>query len=347
MAGPDRSVTVEVIQDLPDWQDYLRGHAEATVYHSPLWGRVMRDAYKAAPYYLTARRDGRTVGVLQLVRQKSMLFGTHLCSLPYFDASGILADDESARAALLRQAADLRKETGAAHAEIREMAEPTEGLPVRTDKVTMWLEIPPGRDAMWKQLKGKVRNEVRKAEKSDLEVIEGGAELVDEFHVVYARRMRDLGSPPHGRRFFRLAAEAFANETRLWVLRHEGRAVAASFTLTDSRGFRVPWSAADARFRKLEANRLLYWHMLARAADDEAKIFDFGRSSQDSGTYEFKEEWGAEPVPLYWTFLLPAGESLPDLRPDSPKYRMMVACWRKLPVWAARALGARLIGKLS
>ena len=40
------------------------------------------------------------------------------------------------------------------------------------------------------------------------------------------------------------------------------------------------------------------------------KIFDFGRSTIDEGTYNFKKQWGAAPSPLYWADFGSNGEIL-------------------------------------
>ena len=338
---------VTVSSELPAWEDYLEGRPDATIYHDPRWGRVMAEVYGNRPVYLTATRGGRTVGVLPLVRQKSLLFGSHLCSVPYFDAAGILADDEAARRALADRARALRSEHGAKWVELRQVEPVDEALPTRTDKVTLRLALPDSADVLWKALKAKVRNQVRKAEKADLAAADGGPELVGEFYAVYSRNMRDLGSPPHARHFFEAIAEEFGGSVRLFVVRQEGRALAASLTLADGHGLRVPWAGSDWRARDLCPNMLLYWRMLAHGCETRAACFDFGRSTRDEGTYRFKRQWGAEPVPLYWHYLLPEGAEMPELRPDSRKYRLMVACWRKLPVWMARAIGPRIIAKLS
>jgi len=341
--------TVEASGDAPAWDDYLAARDDAGLFHDPRWGRILADVYGARPVYLTARRGEAIVGVLPLVYQRSVLFGRHLCSIPYFDAAGVLADDEAAEAALLDAAHQARADCGAESVELRQLAPLGEGLPVRTDKVTMWLELGETADQTWDNLKTKVRTKVRKAlKKAEVDVVSGGGELLDEYCAVYSRTMRDLGSPPHGKRLFRRILDAFGDAVRLFVARsQDGQPLAASFTLTDRWGFHVPWSGSDFRFRRLGANRVLYWHMLAEASDAGAGRFDFGRSTRDSGTYEFKAEWAAEPVQLYWHFLLPKGAEMPDLRPDSPKYRFLVATWRKLPLWLARALGPGIIGKLS
>ncbi len=307
----------------------------------------MLQAYGNAPWYLTAARDGQPVATLQLVAQKSLVFGSHLCSLPYFDAAGVLADDLEAGETIVEAARSLMGRLGAKWVELRQAASLGQAIPSRDDKVTLHLDLPADPKTLWDDLDAKVRNQVRKAQRENLTTHVGGAELLEEFHAVYVRTMRDLGSPPHPARFFRLIAERFGTAVRLFVVRSAGRPVAAAFTLAEAHGIHVPWAGSDWRVRQLCANMLLYWSMLEDACGRGAKRFDFGRSTRDSGTYRFKVQWGAREVPLYWQYLLPPGGSVPDLRPDSPKYRLMVALWRRLPLGVVRLLGPRIIGKLS
>jgi FemAB-related protein (PEP-CTERM system-associated) len=346
-AGAATPCTVSVSAEAPPWGEYLAARPEATVFHDPRWGQVMAAAYGSRPRYLTAVRDGKTVGVLPLVGQRSLLFGSHLSSLPYFDAAGMLADDAAAAEAILAQAALERTALGARWVELRQETPIAGSLPVRTDKVTLRLALPPDPQVLWKKLNAKVRNQVRKAQGEGQTVTLGGAELLDEFHGLYVRTMRDLGSPPHSRRFFALIAERFAAVVRIHVVRAGARPMAASLTLADAHAVRVPWAASDWRFRQSCANMLLYWSMLEEACRRAAPVFDFGRSTRDSGTYRFKTQWGAAEVPLFWHYLLPDGSEVPELRPDSPKFRLATAVWRRLPLGVARVLGPRLIAGLS
>ena len=341
-------MTVEVTQQVPDWPVWLSLRDDATLLHDPRWGRLMQEVYGNRPWYLTARRDDLIVGVLQLVEQRSLLFGSHLCSIPYFDAAGILADDDPTRHALLLEARRLRQDCRCGWVELRHEGQAVlAGVPSRTDKVTLRLFLPGSSDDLWKALNAKVRNQVRKAQKGGLVGCDGGMELLGEFHRVYVRNMRDLGSPPHSLAFFRGLMETFGPACRVFVVRKAGQALAASLTLRDRLATRVPWAGSDWRFRQLNANMLMYWNMLARACDSGSACFDFGRSKVDAGTYRFKKQWGAHEVALHWHYLMPPGKDLPELRPDSPKYRLMVSCWKKLPVCLARILGPRILGKLA
>ncbi|MBE3098092.1 MAG: FemAB family PEP-CTERM system-associated protein [Planctomycetes bacterium] len=342
-----RDCSVAVSTEPPDWSEYLVGRPDVTIYNDVRWGQVMAAAYGNRAYYLTASRQGRTVGVLQLVAQKSLLFGSHLCSLPYFDTAGILADDRDAADALLAQARSLMADLGTRWVELRQ-AEPLPGdLPSRTDKVTLRLPLPNDPEVLWKALDAKVRNQVRKGQKENLTVHQGGADLLPDFYAIYARTMRDLGSPLHHERFFRLILEQFGPAVRLFVVRSGDRPLAASLTLADALAVRVPWAGNDWRVRQSCANMLLYWSMLEHAGQRGAPCFDFGRSTRDSGTYRFKSQWGAKEVPLYWFYILRPGDEIPDLRPESPKYRLARTLWRRLPLSLACLIGPRIIARLS
>jgi FemAB-related protein (PEP-CTERM system-associated) len=339
--------TVTTSTDMPDWNGYLQHHPRSGVFNDARWGRLMHDVYANAAYYLTATRYGRIVGVLALVLKRSRFFGSYLCSLPYFDASGILADDDDSAAALLAEARRLVHTLGVKWAELRHVQAIGHNLPCRTDKVTLQMPLPEGADVLWKTLKASVRNQVRKAERSGMTVHHGGLEHLDEFFDVYVQNMRDLGSPPHCRRFFQTIFERFPEAATLLVVRFADRPAAAGLLLTDKQGAHVPWAASDWRLKPFCPNMLLYWSMLRFACEHGAKHFDFGRSTRDSGTYRFKKQWGAAEQSLYWQYLLAPGEDVPDLRPDSPKYRLMVACWRRLPVGLARRLGPHVLARLS
>jgi FemAB-related protein (PEP-CTERM system-associated) len=330
-----------------NWVDYLAGQAQATLFHDPRWGGVMELSYGNRAFYLTAVRDKKIVGVLQLVEQRSYIFGSHLTSLPYFDAAGILADDEQARRSILASAGRIRKDRRVRWLELRQTEAISKSLPVRTDKVTMHLNLPDDAERLWNTLDAKVRNQIRKAKSSAFEVAVGGGELLDEFYAVYVRNMRDLGSPPHHRRFFKNILDAFASETKLFVIRSKSTPIAGSLVLIDCKTIRLPWAASDWRYRKECPNMLLYWSMLEYGCSHGMKVFDFGRSSRGSGTWKFKQQWGAYEVPLYWQYLLRPNEKIPDVRPDRGKFSGMIATWKRLPVCAARMIGPLIIRKLS
>ena len=74
-----------------------------------------------------------------------------------------------------------------------------------------------------------------------------------------------------------------------------------------------------------------------------ARLFDFGRSKHGTGSFSFKKNWGFEPQPLAYRFLLREGSAIPEQNPLNPKYRLMIAAWKRLPLPVAGLIGPRLV----
>jgi len=331
-----------------DWNAYVERHALASAYHRAEAVAIGATAFGLRTTYLTAHDDGRgLVGVLPLVEQSSLLFGRYLVSVPFFTYGGTLADDAGIAQALAQRAADLARERRADHLELRHMA-PIDALPLaeRLDKVSMILPLPDSEAALSKQLGSKLRSQIKRAERENPAVVWGGVELLPEFYGVFARSMRDLGTPVYSRRFFEVTCGALAALASVLIVRVGNEAQAASIIVRHGRRIEVPWAAATPAAKKSAINMRLYWEMLKSAVQSGATAFDFGRSTVDSGTYKFKQQWGAQPLQLHWHYWLPDGAPIPKLNQANPKYALASRLWQKLPLWCANRMGPFLVRNL-
>lgn len=359
-------VTVDIETDPTAWDAWVAAHPSATAYHRWAWRRVFGDVFGHEPLYLSARATTGIVGVLPLVAFRSRLFGRFLCSLPFVNYGGMLVASTGDRlpstgdrvasdgdrlpstvaSALMARAAALARDRGAAHVELRHIDRHLEDAPVRQHKVTMWLALADSVEGQWKALDNKVRNQVRKAEKSHLTAATGGAELLGEFYPVFAETMRDLGTPVYPRRFFDAVLQACGALGRVHVVRLEGRPVAASITIDHAGRTEVPWAASLRAHRQLCPNMLLYWHMLQDTIVRGVRTFDFGRSTPGEGTFHFKKQWKAEAVPLHWEYALIGRDALPDQSPTNAKFHLAIETWKRLPLAVANRLGPLVIGNI-
>ena len=105
----------------------------------------------------------------------------------------------------------------------------------------------------------------------------------------------------------------------------------------------IPWASSIREFNRLGVNMLLYWEALRLSIERGCRMFDFGRSTRDGGTYRFKAQWGAAPRPLHWHYWLRRDGELPGLTPSNPKYRLAIAAWQRLPVWVSRLVGPSIV----
>ena len=109
----------------------------------------------------------------------------------------------------------------------------------------------------------------------------------------------------------------------------------------------LPYYAGDdVAARDLAANDFKYWELMRRACERGLKVFDYGRSKQGTGSYAFKKNWGFEPQPLHYEYRLYRGDAIPQNNPLNPKYRALIALWRRLPLPVANLLGPHLARSL-
>lgn len=328
------------------WDDYVRSHPEATIYHRYAWRAFFADYFGKQTVYLLADDDsGAVVGVLPLVRLKSLLFGDYCVSLPFVNYGGVIADSAAAANALVEEACRTGEDLGVSHIEFRHQ-QPDVDLPVRSDKVAMLLQLPESPEALGKNIGSKRRSQVRRPLRENPQMSIGGMELLDDFYTVFATNMRDLGTPVYAKSMFAYLLKHFPDSAEIVSIRVHDRCAAAAFLLRNGERMEIPWASTSREFNGISINMLLYWEVLSHAINTGIKSFDFGRSTVDSGTFRFKKQWGAEPQPLYWHYWLKSGVEMPQLNPDNPKFERAIQLWQRLPLWFANAVGPHIVRHL-
>jgi FemAB-related protein (PEP-CTERM system-associated) len=216
-------------------------------------------------------------------------------------------------------------------------------LRVKKHKVTVLKQVQADTERMFSELDKKLRADVRKPIKSGLTSEYGGAELLDSFYPIFARNMRDLGTPVYGREFFEEILRAFPDTTYVTVVRSQGVAVASSLLTAYRDTIEAGWSSSLREYLHLKPNMLLYWQNLCLAAEKGYSTFDFGRSTIGSGTHRFKLQWGCEEKPLHWHYWVAGDRELPELNPNNRKYQVAIRLWQRLPLAVANRLGPHIV----
>jgi FemAB-related protein (PEP-CTERM system-associated) len=284
-------------------------------------------------------------GILPLAQVKSLLFGHSLVSLPFAVYGGAAAGDDTARTALHRGAADLAHQLGVEHLELRNRAVREPQWPRQDLYVTFRKPIVSDVEANMAAIPRKQRAMVRKG------IARGLASEIDDgvgrFFDVYADNMHRHGTPPFSRRYFEALRSAFGESCEvLTVLDPHGRPVSGvlSFYFRDEV---LPYYAGDlTSARELAANDFKYWELMRRACERGCKVFDYGRSKRDSGSFDFKKNWGFVPEPLHYEYQLLKRDAVPQNNPANPKYRAFIAAWQRLPRPIANAIGPAIVRNL-
>jgi FemAB-related protein (PEP-CTERM system-associated) len=320
---------------------FVGEHPGSEPFHRPQWSRAVEQGCGQKSHYLVAERPGGGLaGCLPLTHVRSALFGRALVSAGFGTGGGVLAGDDRAARALLGAAEALADRLGCSTLELRGGPIPG-GYRVCDDVYAGFaMPLPRGEEAIMKAIKRRHRGVKRgRALGLRARVGRGPGERSDFFRV-YGESMRNLGSPVFPPRLFDSVLDRFGEDSDILIVEDcGGRPVAGLLNLYFRDTILPYWGGGTASARDCFANEFMYFEAMCQASKRGFTRFDFGRSKIGSGNHAFKANWGIEPQPLRYGIRTAAGAAPRDLNPLSPKNRLKVEAWKKLPLVVANRLG--------
>ncbi|HJR14619.1 MAG TPA: FemAB family XrtA/PEP-CTERM system-associated protein [Rhodanobacteraceae bacterium] len=318
------------------WDAFVAGAPQATFFHRSAWREVIEGLGHHC-HYLYAERHGVITGILPLAEIRSWLFGHALISTPFCVYGGAVASDAESESCLTRAAVALADELRVDYLELRNRELRASDWPVKELYVSFRKPIDADHDKNLKAIPRKQRAMVRKAIGFGLEARHDGN--VAEFYRVYAESVRNLGTPVLPRAYYMKLQQAFGKDCEITVVTHQKEPVAAVMNFYFRDEVHPYYGGGVARARDLAANDFMYWAVMQRAVERGARLFDFGRSKQDTGSYHFKKHWGFEPQALPYAYHLVRAKEVPNISPTNSKYDLFIKAWQRLPLPVSCALG--------
>ena len=278
------------------------------------------------------------VGILPLFELKTLVFRHYLISVPFAELGGPLAENETICQQLVEKAIELTRTRKCDYLELRN-EHTISDLVKKSLYYNFKKEISPDTDQNMQAIPRKARRMIRQGIKFGL-YSEFGLHLLHDFYEILAKSYHQLGTPIFSKRFFRTFLDEFGTDAQILVVYDKkGTPIAGvlSFFYKDRV---LPFYAGSLfEYRKLAPNDFMYWELMKHACERGFKVFDFGRSKIDTGSYHFKRHWGFEPVPLSYQYYLNRIDKLPNLSPANPKYQKKIELWKRLPFIATKILG--------
>lgn len=362
------NVTIESIplSETENWDRFVENHDNATVYHLSGWSRIIEKTYGHKAHLFAAmnptgrklqrhKKKNEIVGILPIVKHRDLLLRPSLISMPFCDLGGAVADSADIQRRLIFQAIMLGEKVGARQIELRNTEENSKNVNLQIaefkkdlfyseekKRFRLLLKLPHTSAELMGSLKSKLRSQIRRPLKAGFTAEVGKTELVDDFYAIFLSNMRDLGSPVHSKRLFINVFEELDDMARIFIVKNNGQPIAGSVTL----GFRGtmynPWASSLRQYSKDSPNMLLYWKMQEFACDNGFKFFDFGRSSLNEGTYKFKMQWGATPLPLPWQYISRGKDIAVDSISECHAFQTAGEIWKRFPVGLTKIIGPHL-----
>ncbi len=321
-----------------EWDNYVWESKRGTFYHQIGWRNAIESVYRWKSHYLMAKENAKIVGILPLFVIDGFPFGKALISLPFAPYGGICADKHDVDNKLLQTACELAYRENVDYIEFRHLHETNLKLSLRNNFTTLIMKLENDPANLWNQFLPKVRNQTRKAIKAGLET-RRGKQYLREFYKVYAQNMRDLGTPVHSLALFERLIEKFPDSIEIIVVLHSEKVIGGAFLSFYKDTANDIWASSLREYFKYCPNNLLYWDAIRYSCERGCKYFDLGRSEWNSGTFRFKEQWGAQPKQLYYQYYSTKPGNVSGLNASDLKVRCFRSIWKRLPVFIANPLG--------
>lgn len=331
--------------DAERWDAFVDSCPEATFFHRAGWKEVIERAFGHPTHYLYAEAEGAIHGVLPLGHVRSRLFGNALISVPFCVYGGIAADCPAARDSLERAACNLAEQLGAEYLEMRNLVPRNPNWPSKDLYVTFKKEIDPDPERNLLAVPRKQRAMIRKGISAGL-VSKIGND-VDRFYAVYSESLRNLGTPVLSVSYFRLLKEVFGGSCEVLTVSSNDRVISGVMSFYFRDEVLPYYGGGTQEARALKANDFMYWELMRRAGERGVHSFDYGRSKQGTGSYDFKKNWGFSPRPLRYEYYLIKCRDVPNVNPLNPRYRLFVNLWRHIPVSVTRSIGPMIARNLA
>jgi FemAB-related protein (PEP-CTERM system-associated) len=330
------------ISDTAGWDEFVESHPHGSPFHLMAWQRLIGNSFGFEPKHIVARNTpgGEVVGVLPLFLVRSAIFGRMLVSTPQAAYGGVLAGSDSVEQAILNRAGEMAKDLEVQFLELRNFQNPVndDRLLKKDLYVTFRQELKQDLEANMLAIPRKTRAEVREGIKNGLEfkVDEIGPK---DFYNVYARSVRDLGTPVFTSRLIENGKREFGSKCKIFSVHWKGSLVSAVWTLFYKDEV-VPYYGASIReYNHLAVNNFMYWMLIKYGMENGYRIFDFGRSKKGTGSFDFKRRWGMTMTDLPYQYALVRSQSMPDTSPLNPKFSLAIQTWRRLPLSVTTSLG--------
>jgi len=324
-----------------EWDAFVRSTPGGSPFHLVAWKQAVEASFGHRPHYLMAIGAHGIEGVLPLFEVRGLLGGRGLISVPYGVYGGICARSAESRQLLLDHAGQLAREMGASYVELRHRAGQELDLPTKSLYVTFARPITTDEEENLMAIPRKQRRMTRQGAKHGLRG-ELGMQHLEAFYEVYAHSVHALGSPVFPRRLFTAIAQEFGKECELLTIWKDGRVLAGVLTLLYEDQALPYYGGALREAFPYAINDFMYWELMCHVAHAGYRVFDFGRSREGTGPYNFKRHWGFEPQPLPYQYLLLNGATIPNVSPANPKMRLAVEAWKRAPFALTRRLGPAL-----
>jgi len=265
-------------------EECLPGMEGATIFHTPMWNRIVAQEFNTQFFFLVSERDGCPNGVMacHLVAESDGRTVCHspprMFEIPY---GGPVATGPEVRRVVLSlikaasRSNHIRQLTLFTSPEVADW--PVPRLWKWGELVTARVDLqPPLQDIWMHSLDGKRRNMIRKAEKRGVKIRHGGNELLHPYYELVEQMAHRTGLCLRPKRYYAQVLDAFgcSDMARLYLTFHDGRPLAGGIFLRYASTAYYWHGATGDDVPNLGQGELIQWHVIQWAKEAGCHWYD-------------------------------------------------------------------------
>ncbi len=330
------------------WDDQVRAHDAATVFHGRTWARVLTRTYGHQPHYLQVLRGDWIVALVPIMEVTSPVTGKRGVSLPFSDFSEPLFCDDEALEFALDHIQQRAAERNWDHVELRGAEIP--GASASETYCEHRLRLDEDFGKVEQGFAKSVQRAIRKAEKNGIQVrVQTDREAMEHYYRLHVHTRRRHGLPPQSWAFFRNLHEEVIGEGQGFIVLayHNDRPIAGAVFLTFGENAVYKYGASHSSHWELRPNNLVMREAIRHLCEQGLQTLSFGRTdAHDEGLRRFKQGWGTEETTVSYYKYFPAtqewGSSHEDAESRLKPGGLIKSVFQRMPLTINRIIGAAL-----
>ena len=325
------------------WDRFVVENPKGTFFHQTAWKRVIEKTYGYEPLYFYTEQKGQITGIAPAFLVSNWVTGRCLISLPFAVYGGVCASDKESESALVSHLEYLARELRVQHLDLRNRTgEIFSRYHANERYSTFTIPIVPDTNQLYNAFPKDIRYMIRKGEKAGLKT-RSGLEQIGVFYDLLSINLRRLGTPAFPCTLFENLIAEYPGQLDLTVVYSGTKALSGGLSFFFREWMQPYYVGSLDEAKGLAANNFLWWKLIQIAAETGHSTFDFGRSKNGSGNFDFKKKWKPKIEPLKYQTLLVNRKDVPNFSPNNPKFQTATNVWKKLPLGLTKVLGPRIV----
>jgi FemAB-related protein (PEP-CTERM system-associated) len=334
----------EALRD--EWDRFVL--ARGTIFHTIAFRQILVQSFGyECGYHAIVDEDNHICAVIPLITGRNLQLKRVGVSLPFVNYMDICANSEAALSFAVAAITKIKSDHDLAYIELRlkEQNIAESCWNINLNHHTFVLPLSEDEEKVLSLSTASNRNHVRKVYKNNWFTVSFDAGYLEDFYRVYIRRMKQLGSPAPDIQFFKYFFAYLPDNTALLtVLDQETGVVVGGMFLVTSPGnatLYYPYGANCIEYNSKYLNNFMYWEAVRFGIRSGLQYLDLGRSQAGSGTYKYKQQWGANAEQL--KYVIYADGRASSGPPNRENLNMFIELWKDIPGFITNGVGRYLI----